>query len=739
MLSLLSLLLLASCTFLGQVTVDHNRAPFLAMPCEAQQTIENPELMLRDYGIQDDHMGRSLALGDWDGDGYLDLAVGGFRRVKNDSVLAEPCCPPTVCEDMGTSRVFIFAWDPVMGSFDTDPIAEFVGNNQRDQFGECLTFMPDIDGDNRPELLVGAPNWPNNPNVNGSGCTTGYQRRGRVYLFGSDTTYSPSASAETCATLVFQGRARGGRFGAEVAVAPNFDDDGLADLFIGAPGSLDSAVAYAGEVHVMLGADLASLTQDDDCMGSTTAILDNNAAFSAHLTSGTGQDRFGEGLAVVGDLDGDFRDEIAVGATEWVQREVNNYDECGMQMPGKPCEEEVAKGPGFARLYTYALLPSPAVVTFLPVDLPTTIAGSAGQYTPGSTIPGLGAGEAFGYAIGGMADVVDEDGVSDVYVSAPGFTDGMRTRVGRVRVYSGAALAAATTAQEVADAERYWVTGDRGRGMFGSSVAPVDDLFGNDNFAEFAVGAYQEDLCGFDDIAMTGHTCPPVLCSDLGYTLPDTTIDPSQGWDQSGSVYVIQTKPADGGGVRGDKRVRIIGEHRKDHMGFSVAAGLITDDGVPDLVVSGMAWNLKSTSTYNMSEPGRVYLFHGDKYPVANSWVGLGYSKAGTNGDPVAWGIGEFVSGGPYRVGLENALPNEDAYIIEGVSQAYTPFFGGVLVPLFYQWSFVTTDDNGNAEYASSYPGVVGPGDELVMQWWFVDPAGTMSTASTAGIAMQEP
>ncbi len=722
--------LLAVCLLVvGQLTVDHDTAPALVMPCEAQQFIENPDLTSPPYGIEGDHMGRALALGHWDDDGVLDLAVGGFKRIDTGATLPSPCCGTGPCQNGGTTRVWIFL-GVGDGTFATTPVVEWRGNDQRDLFGGALEFIPDVDGDGLDDLLVGAANWPNDPIKDVNDCTTGFIRRGRVYLFGSDGTYGPIGLAENCATMVFESRVRGARLGAAFTASDSFDGDALTDLFLGAPGSPDSVATYSGRTHVLLGTDLQTLTQYDDCSTATpSVIVEIDPAFAPPLSSTGNEDRFGEGVANLGDLDGDGDDEIFVGATQWVAREVNNYPDCSMPIPGEPCEEQVAVGAGFARIYTWAS----GAVPLLPFDLPTSLGG--GQFVPGGT-PGLGHGEAFGYAAAGRTDV-DGDGVFDVCVGAPAWSDGALDRVGRVRVYSGAALAAAVTEADVANAELYQVTGDNDRSMYGNAVEPVGDLFTGDGRDEFAIGAYQDDLCGEDGGVLP---CPEVPCLDANYTLPDGTVRPWQGMNQSGSVYVVQTVDVSGGGHRGAERLRFVGEAKRDHMGFDIAVGLLTpSDSTPDVVVSGMAWSLAGTSIYPMSEPGRVYVFHGEEYPMANRWGGLGHSLDGTDGRLLAWGTGEFAQGADFLIGLENALPNANAALVVGFSTVYLPAYGGVLVPSPDVSFGFNTGTTGNLNEIYTWPGAVSSGSEVVFQWWVEDAGAPMGWATTAGVEMLEP
>ena len=51
----------------------------------------------------------------------------------------------------------------------------------------------------------------------------------------------------------------------------------------------------------------------------------------------------------------------------------------------------------------------------------------------------------------------------------------------------------------------------------------------------------------------------------------------------------------------------------------------------------------------------------------------------------------------------------------------------------------VYTGVTGNLNETFTWPSQVMPGDEVVFQWWIVDPAGPQGWSTTAGIEMQEP
>lgn len=137
-------------------------------------------------------IGISLSKLDFDGDGFIDLAVGSNGAYS-------------------TGAVFIYCGGP---EFDNNPDFILKGENPVDNFGFSIVSLKDINSDGKDELAVGAL----------YADITGY-RSGAVYVFlGGDTlphtTLAPPDSLED--------------FGACLASC-DFDDDGLFDLAVGAP------------------------------------------------------------------------------------------------------------------------------------------------------------------------------------------------------------------------------------------------------------------------------------------------------------------------------------------------------------------------------------------------------------------------------------------------------------------------------------------------------------------------
>ncbi len=197
---------------------------------------------------------------DFDGDGLDDLLIGA---------------PSADGEGYGSGRAYLVLGSSLSpGAFGlggADLVVQGTENNQ--QAGEVVRFADDLDGDGRPELIVG--------NLS----TTPLHR----ILASSSLPASGVVSAST-ATWTLPGVIRGPSARADV------DGDGLADLLVGWPQEGD-----AGEVHLFLGASLAA-----------GVLFPEDSDFS--WGGANAGDLAGWMAAGLGDVDGDGRDDLLVGS-----------------------------------------------------------------------------------------------------------------------------------------------------------------------------------------------------------------------------------------------------------------------------------------------------------------------------------------------------------------------------------------------------------------------------------------
>ncbi len=462
-----------------------------------------------------DHFGARIATGgDWNGDGIEDLAVAGANHPSVSAFHGE------VWLFLGTSSA---------------PALRFTSSSAGSQFGQAVRFVKDLNGHDRDELLIAAPEWST------SGPTpTPY---GRVYLLPgqADGSYTPGAErlAEVWAGAVFQGDVVGGHFGEAIA-AGRIDAGSSRDLLIGAPGTEISDATpppwapngYAGEVSLFSGdgawvVGMAQVGQQGwsppvlTPTGSAALILPGDQFLEPGDTL---QNRFGSSLAVLGDV-----------------------------VPG-------AGGLEFA-------VGAPQVQVTVQGDVTWTGLGRVHVFSSTATeqvrLLGQQAGEGYGAVLDASVSF-DGDSLPDLCVGAnrydhepvPGT---LEREAGRVWVLSGTSLMPIGTFFDLLTNNTKLIGAPNS--YFGGAVRGVANMVGDSlSPPDILVGARDEFSSTF---------IPP------GCTI-------AQGGRLAGAAYIVD-------GSDGSMPYKLIGERSKDHVGFDVAARDHDGDGKMDLVTAGLA------------------------------------------------------------------------------------------------------------------------------------------------------
>ncbi len=170
----------------------------------------------------------------------------------------------------------------------TDADIRIEGEQAFDEAGTGLSGGHDIDGDGAPEIIIGAP-------LNDAGANNA----GRVYIFwGASLGMSESVDAAD-ADIIFTSTEEAGQLGTSVSAATDVDDDSLADVLIGFPGS-NIGGPEAG----------AALLFQGEMLGGGGVFSPDDASFVFYGTGAA--DHAGETVLGMGDIDGDGFGDIAV-------------------------------------------------------------------------------------------------------------------------------------------------------------------------------------------------------------------------------------------------------------------------------------------------------------------------------------------------------------------------------------------------------------------------------------------
>ncbi len=191
---------------------DDGAAMVLYGPLSGSVAIENAEASYR--GTAAARVGEALSIGDLNGDGHLDLAVGA----------------PEADGD-GAAVLFL---GPIEGAL-SEPEITVVGERSDDGAGRQLGIDGDLNGDGLIDLMVAA-----------AGAADG---AGEVGVF-----YGPVSGSMDLgdADVSVKGADDGDGAGTAADWAPDVNGDGHDDLLIGAPG-VDSGATDAGAAYLVLG------------------------------------------------------------------------------------------------------------------------------------------------------------------------------------------------------------------------------------------------------------------------------------------------------------------------------------------------------------------------------------------------------------------------------------------------------------------------------------------------------
>jgi hypothetical protein len=251
-----------------------------------------------------DNYGRTLTTGDYNGDGYADLAVGVPNETVNGNANAG-AVNILFGSSSGLKSAHFGGGKP--DEFLTQNTVNFFASAQLDDhFGSALT-TGDFNNDGLDDLAVGVSHEDNG---------AGFDDAGAVQIFfgsdegiiddSDDAIYPQQITANTPG--VDNAMEAGDLFGYTLAAA-DFDRDGFDDLAIGTPyethGSGGSALQYAGAVNIVFGASSGL-----DAAAGAPIWTQNSAGMDSEAAT---QEYFGWSLEAA-DFNNDGYADLAIGA-----------------------------------------------------------------------------------------------------------------------------------------------------------------------------------------------------------------------------------------------------------------------------------------------------------------------------------------------------------------------------------------------------------------------------------------
>ncbi len=410
--------------------------------------------------------GQGLAyLGDLDGDGRPELAVGAPGNTNAQGL-----------NPADSGAVYILSLNP-NGTVQAQTL---LGNNRNglpdtldngDHFGYAVANAGDLNGDGRPELAVGS--WGYNGSrgaiyvlfLNADGTVDDFER-----ISQAEATFEPPLSTSY-------------HFGCSIARIDDVNRDGLPDLAVGAYGS-DEGGSFRGALWILR-------MQPDGTAANLTTINGDHPLLRDTLND---FDYLGWSVAHLGDLDGDGRGELAVGA---------------------PRTNTGGNGSAEGQVYVLYLGGEGVLRSF---SLISEDDGNLQQSIP--------AFASLGSAVANPGDL-DGDGLEDLLIGAPGYGGGVNGEGAFFRLTLEGQGEASVQGRVVIFPDGQSQTLSGGQAYLFDLYDEDPDLFGHDTTAQTAVNANGEFT--FTNVPLRDYflkVVPPTDTLFDGYYVADTASRP---------------------------------------------------------------------------------------------------------------------------------------------------------------------------------------------------------------------
>lgn len=380
-------------------------------------------------------------LGDVNGDGFDDIGIGDYQDNRAVVVFGAETFTGLSLDSLG-DRGFVVRQD-------------YTGTADRENLSYSLAAVGDIDDDGMDDFAMAGI----------VADTQGRTNNGRVWVIsGRDdiADINLDAPGPKDVLLTVDGAISEERLG-QVARAGDVNGDGIDDLVLGAYTSTPwgPGVAVPGVAYVVLGGTT----------GQVDAASLGDKGFTVYGPK-RGRDRLGVSVSAAGDLDGDGKDDLLIGA-DGVSNQARNGGAAVVR--GSASTATVYTDPTTAN--GQSVFTCPAEQTPGECATPT----ARGYWINGATL-----NDSAGYSVAGIGDV-DGDGVPDLAIGAYGFDpvnpeNTATTMSGAGAAYVVRGRASGTGVQQLAsltEDQGYRIDGLKAGDRLGRQVGLIGDFDGN--------------------------------------------------------------------------------------------------------------------------------------------------------------------------------------------------------------------------------------------------------------------